>query len=61
MSALNRYGEFLIPLILILLGIVMLMTGRDAGRLGGRILMVILGAAVAIAVFFLVVQLTIQE
>ena len=61
MEAFDRYGEFLIPLVLILVGMVMLMAGRDAGRLGGRILMVILGAGVAIFFFFLILQFTNQE
>ena len=61
MSALDNYGEFLIPAILVLVGIVMLMAGREGGRLGGRILLVILGAGVSILFFFIILSITNQE
>ena len=61
MSAFDNYREFLIPAILVLVGIVMLMAGREGGRLGGRILLVILGAGVSILFFFLILLLTNQE
>ena len=61
MSAFDNYGEFLIPAILVLVGVVMLMAGREGGRLGGRILLVILGAGVSILFFFIILSITNQE
>ena len=61
MSSLNNYGEFLIPAILVLVGVVMLMAGKEGGRLGGRILLVILGAGVSILFFFIILSITNQE
>ncbi|HYN37266.1 MAG TPA: hypothetical protein VEV82_09870 [Actinomycetota bacterium] len=57
----SNYREFLIPAILVLVGVVMLMAGRGGGRLGGRIALVILGAFVFIGFFFMILSLTNQE
>lgn len=57
----SDYGKFLIPAILVLVGLVMLMAGRGGGRLGGRIALVILGAFFFITFFFMILSLTNQE
>ncbi len=49
---------FLVPSILVLLGIVMLLAGRGGGRLGGRIALVIGGAIVLFFLFYVTVDIT---
>ena len=49
---------FLIPSILVLLGLVMLLAGQGGGRLGGRIALVIGGAIVLFFLFYVTVDIT---
>ena len=51
---------FLIPSILVLTGIVMLFAGREGGRLGGRIALVIGGAILLFFLFYVAVDLTLR-
>ena len=47
------------PALLVLVGLVMLLAGKGGGRLGGRILLVILGAIVLFFIFGYAVSRTI--
>ena len=48
----TTYRNFLIPMLLILIGLVILFAGREeGGRFAGRILVVILGAIALFLVF----------
>ena len=55
----SDWRGFLIPALLVLIGIVMLLAGREGGRLGGRIALVIGGAIALFFVFVFVVDITI--
>lgn len=54
-----NYREFLVPAVVVLIGIVMLFAGKGGGRLGGRIVLVILGAIVLFFIFGYAVSRTI--
>ncbi|MDQ4144768.1 MAG: hypothetical protein M3198_13700 [Actinomycetota bacterium] len=55
----DQFRQLLIPGVLVLLGFVMLLAGKGGGRLGGRILVVILGAIVLFFIFGFAVSRTI--
>ena len=58
MNEYESLRRFLIPGLLVLIGIVMLLAGRDGGRLAGKIALVIGGAIVLFFLFYVAVELT---
>lgn len=58
MNEYENLRRFLIPGLLVLIGIVMLLAGQGGGRLAGRIGLVIGGAIVLFFVFYVAVILT---
>ena len=58
MNEYENLRRFLIPGLLVLIGIVMLLAGQGGGRLAGRIGLVIGGAIVLFFLFYVAVNLT---
>lgn len=54
-----EYRPFLVPAVIVLIGLVMVMAGSGGGRLGGRIVLVIVGAVLVFSVFVFAVSRTI--
>ena len=55
----DLFRQLLVPALIVLVGFVMLLAGRGGGRLGGRIVLVILGAIVLFFIFGYAVTRTI--
>ena len=55
----DQFRQLLVPGLVMLVGFVMLIAGKGGGRLGGRILVVILGAILLFFIFGFAVSRTI--
>jgi hypothetical protein len=54
-----EYRPFLVPALIVLIGLVMVMAGAGGGRLGGRIVLVIVGSVLIFSIFIFAVARTI--